>query len=152
MKKLLLIAFITSFALSDGWVKFWADGSWLARLESFAYHAFYAHGKMDDGNCEVYIDGIKEISGVAKRSKIALELFGLGLKSNGKFDDFGNLRLEFNETIIATSHTDVGFNTQINITDGTKVIIRKGALNNLKIKSNAMPMYELALICAYLAK
>ena len=102
--------------------------------------------------CKVYIDGILNISGVNKKSNIKLDIFGLNLKVEGKFDENKNLRLNLSNGVTIASHQDVSNNTQIIISDGTKMIIRKDAKQNLYINSNATPMYELAIICAYLAK
>lgn len=136
-------------ALADGWVRLEKDG-FTSRLESFSYRYFTSVGELKDSSCKVYIDGILNISGVNKKSNIKLDIFGLNLKVEGKFDK--NLRLNLSNGVTIASHQDVSDNTQIIISDGTKMIIRKDAKQNLYINSNAAPMYELAIICAYLAK
>ena len=132
-------------AFADGWVRLEKDG-FTSRLENFSYRYFTSAGELKDSLCKVYIDGILNISGVNKKSNIKLDIFGLNLKVEGKFDENKNLRLNI------ASHKHVSYNTQIIISDGTKMIIRKDAKQNLYINSNAAPMYELAIICAYLAK
>lgn len=144
--------FLWLFAIpvfADGWVRLEKDG-FTSRLENFSYRYFIATGELKDSLCKVYIDGILNISGVNKKSNIKLDIFGLNLKVEGKFDK--NLRLNLSNGITIASHQDVSDNTQIIISDGTKMIIRKDAKQNLYINSNATPMYELAIICAYLAK
>lgn len=137
-------------ALANGWVRLEKDG-FTSRLENFSYRYFIATGELKDSLCKVYIDGILNISGVNKKSNIKLDIFGLNLKVEGKFDENKNLRLNLSNGVTIASHQDVSNNTQI-ISDGTKMIIRKDAKQNLYINSNATPMYELAIICAYLAK
>ena len=136
---------------ADGWVRLEKDG-FTSRLENFSYRYFIATGELKDSLCKVYIDGILNISGVNKKSNIKLDIFGLNLKVEGKFDKNKNLRLNLSNGVTIASHQDVSDNTQIIISDGTKMIIRKDAKQNLYINSNAAPMYELAIICAYLAK
>ena len=138
-------------AFADGWVRLEKDG-FTSRLENFSYRYFIATGELKDSLCKVYIDGILNISGVNKKSNIKLDIFGLNLKVEGKFDENKNLRLNLSNGVTIASHQDVSNNTQIIISDGTKMIIRKDAKQNLYINSNAAPMYELAIICAYLAK
>ena len=138
-------------AFADGWVRLEKDG-FISRLESFSYRYFTSAGELKDSLCKVYIDGILNISGVNKKSNIKLDIFGLNLKVEGKFDENKNLRLNLSNGVTIASHQDVSNNTQIIISDGTKMIIRKDAKQNLYINSNAAPMYELAIICAYLAK
>ena len=138
-------------AFADGWVRPEKDG-FTSRLENFSYRYFIATGELKDSLCKVYIDGILNISGVNKKSNIKLDIFGLNLKVEGKFDENKNLRLNLSNGVTIASHQDVSDNTQIIISDGTKMIIRKDAKQNLYINSNAAPMYELAIICAYLAK
>lgn len=138
-------------AFADGWVRLEKDG-FISRLESFSYNYFTSAGELKDSLCKVYIDGILNISGVNKKSNIKLDIFGLNLKVEGKFDENKNLRLNLSNGVTIASHQDVSNNTQIIISDGTKMIIRKDAKQNLYINSNAAPMYELAIICAYLAK
>lgn len=138
-------------AFADGWVRLEKDG-FISRLESFSYRYFTSAGELKDSLCKVYIDGILNISGVNKKSDIKLDIFGLNLKVEGKFDENKNLRLNLSNGVTIASHQDVSNNTQIIISDGTKMIIRKDAKQNLYINSNAAPMYELAIICAYLAK
>ena len=136
---------------ADGWVRLEKDG-FTSRLENFSYRYFTSAGELKDSLCKVYIDGILNISGVNKKSNIKLDIFGLNLKVEGKFDKNKNLRLNLSNGVTIASHQDVSDNTQIIISDGTKMIIRKDAKQNLYINSNAAPMYELAIICAYLAK
>ena len=146
--------FLWLFAIpvfADGWVRLEKDG-FTSRLENFSYRYFIATGELKDSLCKVYIDGILNISGVNKKSNIKLDIFGLNLKVEGKFDKNKNLRLNLSNGVTIASHQDVSDNTQIIISDGTKMIIRKDAKQNLYINSNAAPMYELAIICAYLAK
>ena len=138
-------------AFADGWVRLEKDG-FTSRLENFSYRYFTSVGELKDSLCKVYIDGILNISGVNKKSNIKLDIFGLNLKVEGKFDENKNLRLNLSNGVTIASHQDVSDNTQIIISDGTKMIIRKDAKHNLYINSNAAPMYELAIICAYLAK
>ena len=138
-------------AFADGWVRLEKDG-FISRLENFSYRYFTSAGELKDSLCKVYIDGILNISGVNKKSNIKLDIFGLNLKVEGKFDENKNLRLNLSNGVTIASHQDVSNNTQIIISDGTKMIIRKDAKQNLYINSNAAPMYELAIICAYLAK
>lgn len=147
----LWLCFFAIPAFADGWVRVEKDG-FTSRLENFSYHYFIATGELKEGQCRVYIDGALNIAGINKKSNIKLEIFGLNLKVEGKFDERGSLRLNLSNGVNITSHQDVSDNTQIIISDGTKMIIRKDANANLFINSNATPMYELAIICAYLAK
>ena len=151
MFRFILIFLFLSFSLADGWVKV-EQNSFIARLESFLYKVFRASGDLKDKACNVYISKNLIISGKIAKNNINLKIHPENVELKGKFDENNNLILKIGDEIFASSHIDVGANMQINIFDGTKMIIREDARKNLDISSNAKPFYELAIICAYLAK
>lgn len=151
MFRFLFILIFISFSLADGWVKVEQNG-FIARLESFLYRVFRASADLKDGACNVYISKNLIISGKITRKNIMLTIHPDNIELKGKFDENNNLILKQGDEIFASSHIDVGANIQINIFDGTKMIIREDAKKNLDISSNAKPFHELAIICAYLAK
>lgn len=151
MFRFILILTFFSFSFADGWVKVEQNG-FVARLESFLYKVFRASGDLKDGACNVYISKSLIISGKISRKNMTLKIHPENVELKGKFDENNNLILKQGDEIFASSHIDVGANMQINIFDGTKMIIRQDARKNLDISSNAKPFYELAIICAYLAK
>lgn len=151
MFRFILIFLFLSFSVADGWVKV-EQNTFNARLESFLYKVFRASADLKDKSCNVYISKNLIISGKITRKNITLKIHPGNVELKGKFDENNNLILKVGDEIFASSHIDVGANMQINIFDGTKMVIRQDAKNNLDISSNAKPFYELAIICAYLAK
>lgn len=152
MLKILLIFLLVLPTFGDGWVAVEKGVSFTSRLESFLYKVFRAKAELKNGACDVYVDKSLVISGFIKRKNITLKIHPLNLDLKGKYEENNNLLLKNGDEIFAISHIDTGANMQINLFDSTKMVIREDAKGSLEISSNAKPFYELAIICAYLAK
>lgn len=151
MRFIVFITLFASFVLCDGWAykKSWG---WQAKLQSPLYQRFYASALTQNEACDVYINNALVIKGFVNKKGIKLHIIPQNFLAVGEFDDKGNLNIKLSKEIKARSHIDVGFNTQISLSDSTKMVLRKNGAKSVKFRSNAKPLYELVLLCAYFAK